>query len=260
MKLLAYLSPAPLPRVASGIRQKSFPHTIPTGAVGPWGVLLLALFACTSPLDPEPLAVDAGLRPFPGPVRPICATRSVLLVGDSLTVGAPDGYRAALSVLGRGDIEFVGPLCSGQSAAGDCEHAAVAGARIDQIAPMALAAAEDFVPEVVLLWAGTNDVVQGYEPVAAVGRLLDLRNEFEGMGMEVLVATLPPIKPAACAGACEPRRKAFDAALLAAEPGAVRLDLAVTYPVDYVDFAHPSERAQATKIAPVWYGALVEVE
>jgi lysophospholipase L1-like esterase len=128
----------------------------------------VGLAAFPTPVRAEP-AGDVPAHPAPAPIR-------ILPLGDSLThgVGSSDrsGYRARL----RNDltaagltVDFVGSQRAGAGA--DPDHEGRPGWRIDQINAQLGRWIRAADPDVVLLDAGTNDYVQGYDTARAPARL-----------------------------------------------------------------------------------------
>lgn len=228
------------------------------------------------------LAMAAGCAsraPAPEPSGPAPATRAaarpavvsapvrVMPLGASITFGTRsrdgNGYRQMLlrRLAAAGlTVVFVGSRRSGTMA--DGQNEGHPGFRIDQIAAGAdrwLAAAR---PDVVLLNAGTNDMIQDHDVPGAPGRLHELIDQIvaDRPAAEVLVSTLVP-SPVPVRNR---RVVAFNAALpgiVAAERSAGRhvylvdLNGALT-PADIgPDKIHPTGTGYA-KIAACWSAVL----
>jgi len=137
-------------------------------------MMLVALFvvACGASPPSDAGAVDAG--PLPRVLR-------VLPIGDSYTVGYPGegGWRAHVE-----GVEFVGPFRDSAGA-----FAAVNGRRLATLvheAPTWIAA---YPADVVVVWAGYNDLDDGTTPAATAALMAEM--VAEGDGARVVVCTTP---------------------------------------------------------------------
>src|SRR5215204_1906117 len=101
----------------------------------------------------------------------------IMPLGDSITqgVGSPlgDGYRGLLWDLFQQSglvVDFVGGGQSGPSSLPDRDHQGTSGERADELLPRIPGLMSTYLPDVVLLMIGTNDVEQEGlgQPMAAV--------------------------------------------------------------------------------------------
>jgi lysophospholipase L1-like esterase len=128
-------------------------------------------------------------------------TLKIMPLGDSLTRGQGDpawnGYRADLDQrftnLGGLTAEMIGPWTDGS---GDNNHAGTSGARIDQLTVQAAQLMTDYIPDVVLLMAGTNDVAQQFDLPNAPLRLRHLIARLQQFQptVRLYVATIPAFR------------------------------------------------------------------
>lgn len=186
----------------------------------------------------------------------------IMPLGDSITRGliipppgvVPGGYRARLYARLTREwrpVEFVG---SAHDNPGDCpspQHEGHGGWRIDELRAGLdgwLAAAQ---PDLVLLHAGTNDLVQDYLVASAPARLSDLLSRIK---VRVFVAQLlTSIDPVVL-----PRIERFNAAIpaLAQSHGATVVDMFHAVPAtDFADVYHPN-RAGYERLADEWFAAI----
>ena len=130
---------------------------------------------------------------------------AILPMGDSLTYGYVDdgnpdnevgGYRRYLWERLRGDgitnVNFVGSQANGISTI-DRDHEGHGGWRIDDMEAAAGGWLNASQPDIILLFAGSNDIIQGYSTSLALSRmslLLDKIHTFRP-GARVIVANLP---------------------------------------------------------------------
>ncbi len=128
----------------------------------------------------------------------------IMPLGDSITDGCractssvPGAYRTRLARLAAADglaVDFVGSRRNGPPALPDRDHEGHPGYRIDQL----LAGVDRWVtaarPDVVLVHAGTNDLLQGRAVATAPERLRALTVRIGDLAPEadVFVATLFP--------------------------------------------------------------------
>ena len=159
------------------------------------------------PLDNVPPPLHDNLSPLsdaipPSDVLPPLASGlplRILPLGDSITFGwgALDktGYRGPLhSLLSRTNpVSFIGRIKHGQMPNNNCEcYPGFAIGHILAKAPLSL----DQRPNVVLLMAGTNDIVLDLNVAkidTVMGRMLDLVLD-KAPDAAVLVSTIPPIR------------------------------------------------------------------
>jgi lysophospholipase L1-like esterase len=142
------------------------------------------------------LLAAAHVASRPAPVR-------IMPLGDSITAGEADmppdsytGYRGPLwsDLVADGyHIDFVGSVVNGPDTI-DRNHEGHAGYRIDEL----LAGISIYLvarPDIILLHAGTNDLLQGISPENAsqlLGELLDRIHELRP-NAHVVVASILPI-------------------------------------------------------------------
>ncbi len=199
-------------------------------------LLVLALASCASPTssmssaDATTVNTDA--------VKDSGGTRTVLAVGDSITLGAPGsigGYRAALNAR-RPDLVFVGSLDNVG------RHEGHNGKRIDQIRLLVLPVIDDFHPDIVLLLAGTNDLTLSSDVPQILAEYAAFAEELREHAAVVLVANLP-----FRAGEHRDDTILFNAGLIdafaTASPGISVHDVcgALVFPDDFADGAHPND-------------------
>ncbi|MDT4994136.1 MAG: hypothetical protein QOH97_4028 [Actinoplanes sp.] len=204
----------------------------------------------------------------------------VMPLGDSITWGTAstdgNGYRTALRGLLVGiagvPIDYVGSQKSGRAA--DNDNEGHPGYRINQIAARVdawLAAAQ---PDVVLLNAGTNDMLKNYDLPNAPARLHALIDRIiaDRPGVSVVVSTLIPSRarrsPTRPTDATSNSRvQAFNAhipAIVQAERAAghkvyaADLNSTLTTAEINPDGIHPNEAGYA-RLAKLWYSALKPV-
>lgn len=192
----------------------------------------------------------------------------VLPLGDSITWGMSSstgsGYRGPLRAAlldGGFNVDFVGSIASGTMT--DPYNEGHSGWRIDQIAGSTTQVVQKYQPNVVLLKAGTNDMIQSYAVGTAPNRLSDLIDQIlaASPSTTVLVASLVP----ATDGTINNNIKAFNAKLPELVAQKRRQGLAV-YFVDMSSFPssaladgiHPND-AGYQLMADQWLPALRDV-
>ncbi|WP_437570852.1 SGNH/GDSL hydrolase family protein [Sorangium sp. So ce542] len=207
-------------------------------------------------------APDPGFQPCPatGPCK-------VLPLGDSITfgLGFDGGYRVELFRLALQDdheITFTGTQQKNGPAMVDGvtfprNHEGISGQTIQQIAGRVPSPALNEMPHIVLLHAGTNDMVQGAN--GADTRLAALLDELiaEAPDALIVVSNIIPLPPAANAV------NTFNATIPAmveerAAAGAhiVFADQFTGFPTSELgDMVHPNQ-AGYTRMARVWYEAI----
>lgn len=192
---------------------------------------------------------------------------AILPLGDSITFGTDstdgNGYRLDLEnlLVPANSIEFIGSVMQGSMTDNDNE-----GHPGFTITEIAAEAPQDFskTPNVVLLMAGTNDVIQDLDLSNAPARLGTLIDALTGNLTEstIIVATLTPLANATQ----ETRREAYNAAI----PGLIKERADAGKRVTMVDMTnvtiseiatadgiHPDDEGYAT-MAQVWYGGIME--
>ncbi len=214
--------------------------------------------------------VAAGGLAVPGAARAATPAR-IMPLGASITWGTSstdgNGYREALRRHLADDagvaIDMVGSQRSGTAA--DNDNEGHPGYRIDAVAAGADAWIAAARPDVVLLNAGTNDMLQNYDVVNAPARLSALVDQIlrAAPAATVVVSTLVPNPDATV----ESRVRAYNAQL----PGIVQAKAAAGRKVRLADLhanltltdigsdrIHPTDGGYR-KLADVWYSALQPV-
>ncbi len=152
------------------------------------------------------VARDTAGNTASSPASPVVFDNiAIMPLGDSLTYGFVNdgnadneagGYRRYLWEKLRADaitnVNFVGSLANGISTI-DRDHEGHGGWRIDDIEAAVGGWLTASQPDIILLFAGANDIIQGYTPSLAVSRmglLLDKIHTFRPTA-RVLVANLP---------------------------------------------------------------------
>jgi lysophospholipase L1-like esterase/chitodextrinase len=212
---------------------------------------------------------------------------AILPMGDSLTYGYvndgnPDneigGYRRYLWERLRGDgitnVNFVGSQANGISTI-DRDHEGHGGWRIDDMEAAAGGWLNASQPDIILLFAGANDIIQGYSTSLALSRmslLLDKIHTFRP-GARVIVANLPGaranqdstfsnVTPAAISGfnsglvplVNNRAAQGWNISLIDAF-GSAGIDRSANSPDYSIDGMHMS-LAGYNKLANLWYSAL----
>jgi lysophospholipase L1-like esterase len=193
----------------------------------------------------------------------------VMALGDSITDGynVPGGYRIKLRqnflVTGQ-QVDFVGSKVNGPPELADKEHEGYSGFKIHEIDAAVTPSLDAYRPEVVLLLAGTNDMIPNFNVGTAPARLSALIDKILGRlpSTRVMVATLPPLGDPAG----NQRVAAFNQAI----PGVVNAKVSQGKPVslvnvhaalgvaDLADGIHPT-LAGYNKMADAWHQALASV-
>jgi lysophospholipase L1-like esterase len=208
----------------------------------------------------------AAFRPCPTNGDPC----RILPLGDSITDGynVPGGYRIELfrRALGASKrITFTGAQMNGPMTVDGTtfprSHEGHSGWRIDEIANLVPTPALQTTPHIVLLMAGTNDVIQNNNLGAAPQRLGALLDEiFTGAPQAlVVVALLTPLQAPTEAS----RVLTFNAAVpaivqtrAAAGRHVVLVDMYTGFPIsELADGIHPNTAGYA-RMAGVWYAAI----
>ncbi|MEO1522926.1 MAG: GDSL-type esterase/lipase family protein [Cyanobacteria bacterium J06633_2] len=143
----------------------------------------------------------------------------IMPLGDSLTFGVVNndtkdddlgGYRTALWDSLKSDafnVDFVGPLTNGENGIRsiDQDNAGFRGWRIDQLSngrgrDRDAGNIDEWLssenPDIVLLMAGTNDILQNKSATQARDDLRALIQTIISDGAQVFVASIPPLNPA----------------------------------------------------------------
>ncbi len=190
----------------------------------------------------------------------------IMPLGDSITDGyhVPGGYRIKLRqhlLAHRYAVDFAGSQKNGPSDLGDRDHEGHSGWRIDEIDARVRGWLARSRPHIVLLLAGTNDVVQCHRVATAPERLAKLIDKLFAQDAErrVILATLPPLS--------DPSMDALVRGFNARLPGIARARAAQGRRIvlvdmynaltldDLLDGVHPSRRG-FDKMADAWYSEL----
>lgn len=198
----------------------------------------------------------------------------VLPLGDSITRGdsstgeIPGGYRTRLYqrlTNAVGAVDFIGSLTINPDPADlpDPDHEGHSGNRIDQISAQYITwESSKPIPDVVLLHAGSNDMIQDYLSSAATNRLDALINLIinESSRTHIIVAKIIGATDAAV----NTRILAFNpgvAGVVAAHQAAghnvtlVNMYKAINLATDMSDGYHPNQQGY-DKMADVWFDAI----
>ena len=131
-------------------------------------VLCLVTVLAIARAEPRTAALSA---PAPAPLR-------VMPLGASSTVGkgspATAGYRGPLQELLARDgvrVDLVGSLHDGPATVRDRDHEGRSGWTLARMAPLVADWVRQARPDIVLLHAGTNDLLHGVSPRVAADRL-----------------------------------------------------------------------------------------
>jgi lysophospholipase L1-like esterase len=207
-----------------------------------------------------------GYRPCPSN-GDACA---ILPIGDSITDGynVPGGYRIELfrSAHAAGhNITFTGSLTNGPATvdgvAFPIRHEGHSGWRIDMISGQVPAPALSIRPHIVLLMAGTNDVIQNSDLDQAPARLGTLIDALVTGAPDALivVAQLTPLgdpTQETNVVAYNDALPAIVAARVAAGNHVVLVDMHTGFPVsELADMIHPTTAGYA-RMAGVWYATV----
>lgn len=226
----------------------------------------------TSTAPPEELGGAGGTGGDASACEPAPQAHRVMPLGDSITngdgVGLSErgGWRIRyweLAEAAAPTLDFVGSLENGPSSLPDHDHEGHSGKRIEELDALVRQNGwvESFAPDVVLLMAGANDVIQDYQVTGAPARMRALIEAIHEQRPEawILVATLTVINTVPG----EARAQAFNAEL----PAVVAELVADCVPVRLVDMhpvltvadidsggVHPTQ-AGYDKLAAAWFDA-----
>jgi lysophospholipase L1-like esterase len=184
----------------------------------------------------------------------------IMPLGDSITCGliipepgvVPGGYRTRLyHRLTREwrPVEFVGSANDNPGVCPSLNHEGHGGWRIDELRAGLdgwLAAAQ---PDIVLVHAGTNDMVQGYQVESAPQRLGDLLSRIKARVFvaQIISRTDPAVRA---------RIERFNAAIPAVAGRHAVVDMFSVVPVEgFADAYHPNQ-AGYDHIADAWFKAI----
>ncbi|MFC7385214.1 FG-GAP-like repeat-containing protein [Sphaerisporangium rhizosphaerae] len=196
------------------------------------------------------------------------ANLRIMPMGDSITRGvggSPGGVGYRLGLLQRlqkdgHGVDYVGSLDDGAGSISDTDHEGHHGWRIDQVDAVTECAILSYLPNVVTLHLGTNDMSQNFDVGAAPARLARLIREITNVSRTtvVLVATLVP----SLDGTINSRIRAYNSRLaatvttLAAEGRRVRLvGMGAVTSADMNDSLHPNANGYR-KMAEAFHRAI----
>ncbi|KAI9737115.1 MAG: hypothetical protein M1834_000706 [Cirrosporium novae-zelandiae] len=191
-------------------------------------------------------------------------TLRILPLGDSITFGfkstTGNGYRRNLQVLLLNNtVEYIGSVTSGHMV--DNHHEGHNGAIINQIAQFAKRSLGER-PNVVLLMAGTNDMVKNVHPHHAPHRLGNLIDEVTEACPDAVVLVAQLIQNAHEEN--QRRIEQYNKHVLevveeraADNRHVMSVDMSVVKPRYLSDGLHPNDKGYQI-IADVWYAGLVK--
>lgn len=207
------------------------------------------------------------------PIFDLAQEPQIMAMGDSITSGqyplesVPGAYRIQLKNNFLADelsIDFVGSQTNDNTSLEDKEHEGHPGWRVDELTQLVdNGLLNDYQPDVVLLMAGTNDILQSDSSEQVIADLEELIGRLQtGLeGVPILLGSLVPLDPA---------DRGTDKSNIVAEVNqqlpelAARLE-SVTY-IDaggllgldnlVTDGIHPNAEGYA-EIGNAWYSALV---
>ena len=142
------------------------------------------------------------------PIFEITEQPKILTMGDSITAGehpvepSPGAYRLQLKnnfVADDLSIDFIGSQTNETSDLNDAEHEGHPGWTIDELTELVEdGLLTDYQPDIVLLMAGTNDILHSDDAstvIADIDRLIDILQD-ELTDVPIFVSSLAPIDPA----------------------------------------------------------------
>lgn len=203
---------------------------------------------------------------------PSLTGRRIMPLGDSITNGdgSPGGWRVRYWKLAAGaspGIDFRGSLTNGPAALPDKDHEGHSGKRIEQLRELLVAGAwvKTHQPDLVLLMAGANDLIQNFQIDAAHERLRELILEIHNQKPSawIVVSTTTVINEVGA----ESRATAYNAKLpamvgqLAGEGVPVELvDMHAALTVGDIDSGgvHPTPTGY-DKLGQAWFDATREL-
>jgi lysophospholipase L1-like esterase len=232
----------------------------------------LALAACGSrPTAPTPPPITdpgggtgTGTPPPPPPPPPTLNVTRILAFGDSMTegttspsptlfrldAGLPQSYPFKLQVLQseRYSAQTITVMNAGK-----------AGNKAEDDRERLADAIKAASPQVVLLLEGANDINSGETVTQTVNALEDMVRDTEGLGITVLLGTLPPQRPGqknTAHAAVIPRLNDAIRAM-AQKKGAILVDVFAQFPLELIgqDGLHPTE-AGYQKLAEIFQAAI----
>ena len=240
-------------------------------------VVITPVVVVKPPVVVPPPIVTPPVLPPPVPPTPILSLAAlnrsgpivIMPLGDSITYGltdpSGDGYRKPLwDDLAKAGftLAYCGSVNNGSADLPDTRNEGHPGYYINSIAAGVDGWLKDTQPAVILLIAGTNDVMQNQDLPNAPSRLSALIEQIrrDDPTAQVLVASLPPI---ALSADLEAKVEAYNAQI----PGLVAAKAARGEPVVFVDVRaalttadlwdgeHPNPGGYA-KIGDAWFQAL----
>lgn len=195
----------------------------------------------------------------------------ILALGASITWGTDstdgNGYREDLRQMivdAGGLVNFVGSKRHGNMV--DNQVEATPGYRLDQVQVRAKDSLKPYMPNLVIIHAGTNDCIQNFSTATAPSRLGNLIDEVldNVPGTVVLVSTLIPNK-VHYAEACIETFNAGVPAVVEARRSAGKLvylvnmhNSSIFTTADLDDTTHPTDEGYK-KMAKIWYSGLKQI-
>lgn len=171
------------------------------------------------------------------PTEPPTGPRRIMFMGDSITVGKPDGgFRPAVMAAFPND-EFVGS----EDLHG--RHSGFSGIQTDHVLRNGNGWARQFSADTVLLLIGTNDCALG-SGSEAPAKIIAAIEAIEKEGAQVILSAVPPQFGTG--------HETCPEEINAQIPWTVKADLVQA---DFSDGVHPNESGNA-KLAEAWKGAL----
>jgi lysophospholipase L1-like esterase len=211
------------------------------------------------------------------PAKRLPVSLRFMPLGDSITRGQGDGgttgtylgYRCSLDnrLLAAGiDADMVGPLSEGRNGCLDTQHAGWSGWTIAELTGSVTDWVVTYAPQVVLLMAGTNDIIEQNAMTGMASRLGVLIDTIRAArpGVLVIVSNIPQIGSSAycCNAAQTSAWNAYRDAIpaLAAAHGAYSAFNDRVSKDDLVaDGIHPKPCAHSSEIPFDWYFTISQV-
>jgi lysophospholipase L1-like esterase len=200
----------------------------------------------------------AGGWPPGGPVR-------IMPLGDSLTDGytVEGGYRIDLRTLlvsAPKDVDFVGSRYNGPPGLADKNHEGHVGWRIDELAGGITPWLRAYQPQIVLLMIGTDDMLQGFDPAGAPGRLGALIDQIKAAlpGAPIVVSSLPRVSDADALVRIQTFNDAIPSVVAARGSTVTYVDAYTAIQPSHldVDGVHLTTEGYS-QLAQVWYPAVI---
>lgn len=185
---------------------------------------------------------------------PLAAKRTVLALGDSITLGVGDGgsnggYRGDLIGLASSNeaFWFLGPTKDYANNAPNNRHAAVGGSKVDaHLTQFNAALAAGWDPSIILYCGGRNDISAG-EVSSLPSRYNALFSAFGGR--RAIVHVVPPSNPT---GPETATANGHLATAAASYPNITIVDGALSSPGDLFDSVHPNAGGYDKMAAAYW--------